>query len=98
MYVYHCNKVCIILGPPSNILFFQLVLILWMVTLPSSLVVYTPEQRFAKWACVWFTEDTDFGKKKIIFSDQVYFDLGGHVNKQNCCIWGTENSHAYTKR
>ena len=28
-------------------------------------------------------------KKKIIFSDEAHFDLGGYVNKQNCCIWGT---------
>ena len=33
--------------------------------------------------------------KKIIFSDEVHFELGGYVNKQNCCIWGTENAHAY---
>ena len=32
-------------------------------------------------------------KKKIIFSDQDHFDLGGCVSKQNCCIWGSENSH-----
>ena len=36
------------------------------------------------------TEDADFGKKKIIFSDEALFDLGGYVNKQNCRIWGTE--------
>ena len=29
--------------------------------------------------------------KKIIFSDEAHFDLGGYVNKQNCRIWGTEN-------
>ena len=34
-------------------------------------------------------------KKKIIFSDEAHFDLGGCVNKQNCHIWGTENQHAY---
>ena len=34
-------------------------------------------------------------KKKIIFSDEAPFDLGGYVNKQNCCIWRTENPHAY---
>ena len=33
----------------------------------------------------------DFGKKKIIFSDEAHFDLGGYVNKKNCRIWGTEN-------
>ena len=32
--------------------------------------------------------------KKIIFSDEAHFDLGGYVNKQNCRIWGTENSQA----
>ena len=44
------------------------------------------------------TEYTDFGKKKIIFSDEAYFDLGGYVNKQNCRIWGTENPHAYIEK
>ena len=37
-------------------------------------------------------------KKKIIFSDESHFDLGGYVNKQNCCIWGTENSHLYIEK
>ena len=32
--------------------------------------------------------------KKIIFSDEAQFDLCGYVNKQNCRIWGTENSYA----
>ena len=36
--------------------------------------------------------------KKIIFSDEAYFDLGGYVNKQNCLIWGTENPHAYIEK
>ena len=36
--------------------------------------------------------------KKIIFSDEAHFDLGGYVNKQNCRIWGTENPHAYIKK
>ena len=45
-----------------------------------------------KWACDRLTEDDDFGKKKkIIFSGEAHFDLGGYVNKQNCRIWGTEN-------
>ena len=38
-----------------------------------------------KWACDRFTEDADFGKK-IIYSDEAHFDLGGYVNKQNCRI------------
>ena len=48
--------------------------------------------RFAKLACDRLTEDADFGKK-IIFSDEAHFDLGGYVNKQYCGIWGTENPH-----
>ena len=58
---------------------------------------------FAKWVCDRPTEDVDFGKT-IIFSDEAHFDLVGYVNKQNCCISGTENPHAkiekptYSKR
>ena len=37
-------------------------------------------------------------EKKIIFSDEAHFDLGGYVNKQICHIWGTENSHAYIEK
>ena len=37
-------------------------------------------------------------KKKIIFSDESHFDLGGYVNKQNYRIWGTENPHAYIEK
>ena len=33
-------------------------------------------------------------KKKVIFSDEAHFDLGGYVNKQNFHIWGRENPHA----
>ena len=33
------------------------------------MVVYTFEQRFAKWPYDLLTEDADFGKKKIIFSE-----------------------------
>ena len=36
--------------------------------------------------------------KKIIFSDEAHFDLGGYVNKQNCRIWDTENPHAYIEK
>ena len=37
--------------------------------------------RLAKWGCDRLTEGADFGKKKIIFSDEAHFDLGGYVNK-----------------
>ena len=47
---------------------------------------------FAKWFRLRLTtEDPDFGKKKIIFSEVAHFGLSGYVNKQNCRIWGTEN-------
>ena len=50
------------------------------------MIVYTLEQRLNKWACDRFAEDADFGKK-IIFSDEAHFDLGGYVNKQNSIHW-----------
>jgi len=28
----------------------------------------------------------------IIFNDKLIFERGGFVNKQNCRIWGEENS------
>ena len=51
---------------------------------------------------LWFdtcglTGDPDFGKK-IIFSGEAHFELGGYVNKQNCRIWIRENSHAYIEK
>ena len=39
-----------------------------------------------------------FWKKKIIFSDEAHFDLGGYVNKHNRPIWGTENPHTYIEK
>ena len=54
--------------------------------------------RFVKWTCDRLTEEADFGQKKIIFSDETHFDLGGYVNKQNFCIWGTKNLHAYIEK
>ena len=33
--------------------------------------------------CDRLTEDADFGKTKINFSDEAHIDLGGYVNKQN---------------
>ena len=61
------------------------------------MVVYTLEQGW-KWDCDQFTEDADFAKKKIIFSDKPHFDLGRCVNKQDCRIWGTGNPHAYIEK
>ena len=39
-----------------------------------------------EYGCV-YDEDVDLGKK-VIFSDEAHFDLGGYVNKQNCRVCG----------
>ena len=36
--------------------------------------------------------------QKNNLSDEAHFDLGGYVNKQNCSIWGTENTNAYIEK
>ena len=54
--------------------------------------------RIAKWVCGRLTEDVDFGKRKIIFPAEAYFDYGGYANKQNCHIRGTENPHTYFEK
>jgi len=41
--------------------------------------------RFAQWAELRLVEDEHF-YRKIIFSDEAHFHLGGYVNKQNCHI------------
>ena len=43
-----------------------------------------------KWACDRLKEDADFGKK-IIFSDEVHFDLGGKI-----VAFGVQKTHTYT--
>ena len=51
--------------------------------------------RFAKWVCDRLTEDADFGKKKkkkIIFSDEAHFELGGYINKQKLLHLGHRKS------
>ena len=30
---------------------------------------------------------------KIFFSNEAHFTLGGYIDKQNCCIWGSEDPH-----
>ena len=79
--------------------FFKLVLISWMVTLSSCLIwqiisfIFPPNE----YGCVyaWTTLGniatlllTILAKKKIIFSDEAHFNLGGYVNKQICRICG----------
>ena len=53
------------------------------------MVVYTLAHRWEVGPFDRLTEDADFGKK-IIFSDEAHFDLGGYVNKQICRGFGPE--------
>lgn len=41
----------------------------------------------------WVVEDF---VNKICFSGQLHFKLNSLMNKQNCCIWGLENSTVKT--
>ena len=50
------------------------------------------------WGCDWLTEDADFGKKKIIFSDEAQFDLGEYVTKQNCRTHTLKSQLTHKKR
>ena len=54
------------------------------------MVVFTLKQLWAKWACDRLTEDVDFGRK-IIFSDEAHFDLGGNI-----FAFGTPKTRAHT--
>jgi len=53
--------------------------------------------RFDQWAEQRLVEDEHF-YRKIIFSDEAHFHLGGYVNKQNCRIWRSENPHVIMEK
>jgi len=52
--------------------------------------------RFVQWAEQRLVEEHFY--RKIIFSDEAHFHLGGYVNKQNCRIWGSENPHVVMEK
>ena len=58
------------------------------------MVVYTLEQC---WEILRYRR-CRFWQKKNIFSDEPHFEFGGYVSKQNFCLWGTENPHAYIEK
>ena len=57
------------------------------------MAVYTLEQRWEVGLAIDL-QKIPILEKNIIFSDETHLDLGGYLNKQNCCIWGTENPYA----
>ena len=57
------------------------------------MVVYTLEQRWEV-GLRSTNRRCRFWQKKIIFSDEAHFDLGGYVNKQ-IAFWKIENPHTY---
>ena len=60
--------------------------------------VYTLEQRWEILVQIDLQKMPILAKKKIIFSDEAHFVPESYVNKPNCLIWGTENSHAYIEK
>ena len=62
------------------------------------MVVYTLEQRLKILRQNNLQKMSILVKKKIIFSDEALYHIGGYVNKQNCRIWDTENPLAYIEK
>ena len=62
------------------------------------MVVYTLEQRWEVGRRSSYRRSRFWQKKKVIFSDEAHFDLGGYVNKQNCRIWDTEKPYTMKSR
>src|ERR1700712_2636076 len=52
---------------------------------------------FADWVVEMHENDLEF-HRKIFFSDEAYFHLGGFVNKQNFRIWGSENPRVIVEK
>ena len=50
-----------------------------------------------KWVLEQQAVDGNFSNT-IFFSYEAHFTLNRHVNKQNCCIWGSENPQIIEER
>ncbi|GFT00094.1 tc3a_0 protein [Trichonephila clavipes] len=55
----------------------------------------TPEQRFK--VCNFISKIMVDFHERVLFSDEAHFWLNGHVNKQNCRIWGEANPQVYVE-
>ena len=51
---------------------------------------HSQRRRYLQWVLEQEAVDGNFSNK-IFFSDDAHFTIDGYVNKQNCCIWGSEN-------
>ena len=51
---------------------------------------------FCQWALQTIEDDDNF-LNTLIFSDEAIFRMNGHVNKQNCRIWGTEEPSVFVE-
>ena len=58
--------------------------------------MYTFEERWESGPAINLQKMPILAKKKSSF--QMKLILGGYVDKQNCCICGTENLHAYIEQ
>ncbi|CAK9806570.1 hypothetical protein ANTPLA_LOCUS4939 [Anthophora plagiata] len=56
-----------------------------------------PVRNFTDWLLEHRSIDALFSRN-IIFSDEAHFILNGHVNKQNCRIWGHGNPRAMKEK
>ena len=100
MPIRRCSlNLCISTTTPWRILRKDSVLHPYKIQLTQELKPADHRQRreFANWVLENKAIDNDFCKK-IIFSDEVYFHLSGDVNKQNCRIWGSENTPEIHKK
>ena len=86
-------------GPPCNVFFSVLSpCLFWQIIS----FILSPKEYVCVYA--WITlENTatlllPILTKQIIFSEEAHLNLCGYVNKQNCCICGTKNPHAYIER
>jgi len=58
---------------------------------------HAQRREFVDWIIEHQQVDADFSSK-VMFSDEPHFHLDGFVNRQNCCIWGSENLHVIVEK
>ena len=64
----------------------------------GSLNYHTTYKNYQNVLQIWWWSVGGNFSNKIFFSDEAHFTPNGSVNKQNCCIWGSENSQVIKER